>query len=74
LFQRQATLAKDKYLKKQINFIGAAFLFVVFFFSKNLNSQELNSKINIYLEELVSFSSKFIQSDGVSLEEGVSLY
>ena len=70
LFQRQVTLVKDRCLKKQINFKGIAFLFIVIFFSKNLNSQELNSKINVYLEELLSFSSKFIQSDGSSLEEG----
>jgi len=70
LFQRQVTLVKDRCLKKQINFKGIAFLFIVIFFSKNLNSQELNSKINVYLEELLSFSSKFIQSDGASLEEG----
>ena len=70
LFQRQVTLVKDRCLKKQFNFKGIAFLFIVIFFSKNLNSQELNSKINVYLEELLSFSSKFIQSDGASLEEG----
>ena len=63
LFQRQVTLVKDRCLKKQINFKGIAFLFIVIFFSKNLNSQELNSKINVYLEELLSFSSKFIQSN-----------
>ena len=70
LFQRQVTLEKDRYLKKQINFKGLTFLFVIIFFSKNLSGQELSSKINLYLEELVSFSSKFIQSDGASLEEG----
>ncbi len=70
LFQRQVTLAKDKCLKKHINFKGIAFLFIVIFFSKNLSGQELNSKINTYLEGLMSFSSKFIQSDGTTLEEG----
>ena len=70
LFQKQVTLAKDRCLKKQINFKRIAFLFVIIFFSGNLSGQELNSKINAYLEELVSFSSKFIQSDGASLEEG----
>ena len=70
LFQKQVTLAKDKCLKKQINFKAIAFLLIVIFFSKNLSSKELNSKINAYLEELVSFSCKFIQSDGSSLEEG----
>ncbi len=70
LFQKQITLAKDKCLKKQINFKAIAFLLIVIFFSKNLSSKELNTKIDAYLEELVSFSSKFIQSDGNSLEEG----
>ena len=70
LFQKQVTQAKDKCLKKQINFKTITFLLLVIFFSKNLNSEELIVKINIYLEELVSFSSKFIQSDGYSLEEG----
>ena len=73
LFQKQITQAKDKYLKKQINFKAIASLLIVIFFSKNLSSEELSSKINVYLEELGSFSSKFIQSDGNSLEEG-SLY
>ncbi len=70
LFQRQVAQAKDKYLKKQIDFKTIAFLLVVIFFSKNLISKELNSKIEAYLVGLDSFSSKFIQSDGTSLEEG----
>ena len=70
LFQKQVTRAKDKCLKKQINFKAIAFLLIVIFFSKNLSSKELNTKINAYLKELVSFSCKFIQSDGNSLEEG----
>ena len=70
LFQKQVTQAKDKCLKKQINFKTIAFLLIIIFFSKNLSSKELSSKINLYLEGLVSFSSKFIQSDGYSLEEG----
>jgi len=43
---------------------------VVIFFSKNLTSKELNSKIDAYLVGLSTFSSKFIQSDGSSVEEG----
>mgnify|MGYP001475034633 CR=1 FL=1 len=70
LFQKQVTQVKDKYLKKQIDFKTIAFLIVVIFFSKNLISKELNSKIEAYLFGLDSFSSKFIQSDGASLEEG----
>ena len=70
LFQKQVMQAKDKCLKKQINLNATTFLLIVFFFSNNLVSKELNSKIDAYLEGLDSFSSKFIQSDGTSLEEG----
>ena len=70
LFQRQITQVKDKYLKKQINFKSIALVLVVIFFSKNLTSKELNSKIDAYLVGLSTFSSKFIQSDGSSVEEG----
>ncbi len=70
LFQRQVTQVKDRYLKKQIKFSALAFLLVVTFFSKNLTSEELNSEVDAYLVKLNSFSSKFIQSDGTSLEEG----
>ena len=70
LFLKQVAQAKDKCLKKQINFNAIAFLLLVIFFSKSLISKELNSKIDTYMEGLSSFSSKFIQSDGASLEEG----
>jgi len=70
LFQKQTTQAKDKYLKKQINlnFLGSFFLVILF--SKTAVGEELNSKIINYLQELKSFSSNFIQSDGTHLEQG----
>ena len=70
LFQKQTTQAKDKYLKKQINFKVIGFLFLVILFSKSLVGEELNSKIITYLQGLNSFSSKFIQSNGTHLEQG----
>ena len=71
LFQKQTTQAKDKYLKKQIDFKVLAFHFLLIFFSKNLVGEEPDIKINEYLKGLDSFSSNFIQSDNLSLEEGV---
>ena len=71
MFQKQTTQAKDKYLKKQIDFKVLAFHFLLIFFSKNLVGEEPDIKINEYLKGLDSFSSNFIQSDNLSLEEGV---
>ena len=70
LFQKQATQAKGKYLKNQINFKVLGFLFLIILFSKSLLGEELNSKIIRYLQGLNSFSSNFIQSDGTNLEQG----
>ena len=70
LFQKQTTLAKGKYLKKQINLKFLALLFLAILFSKNLVGEELSSKIITYLEVLNSFSSNFIQSNGAHLEQG----
>ena len=42
-------------------------------FSKNLVGKELSSKIITYLQDLNSFSSNFIQSNGIDLEQG-SIY
>ena len=44
--------------------------FLINFIFKNLSGEEISSKFIIYLEGLNSFSSKFIQSDGIDLEEG----
>ena len=70
LFQRQTPQAKDRCLKKQINFKVLVLFFLAILFSKELVSEELNSKIINYLQELNSFSSNFIQSDGIYLEQG----
>ena len=70
LFQKQITQAKDRYLKKQINFKILVLFFLAILCSKNLVGEELNSKIITYLQGLNSFSSKFIQSNGTHLEQG----
>ena len=70
LFQRQTTQAKDKYLKRQVNYSVLGLFFLAILFSKDLVGEELNSKIVNYLEGLSSFSSNFIQSDGTYLEQG----
>ena len=70
LFQKQTTQAKDKYLKKRINFKAWVLVFLAILFSKNLVGKELNSKISTYLQGLNSFSSNFIQSNGIDLEQG----
>ena len=62
--------AKDRCLKKQLDFRVLVFLLLVVSFSKSSLGEELNTKIDKYLGGLNSFSSNFIQSDGVSLEEG----
>ena len=63
-------LEKDKFLKKQINFLFVTALFVVIFVSKNLIGQEINLKIKNYIKNLNQFSSGFVQSSEASLEEG----
>ena len=70
MFQKQATQAKGKCLKKQINFKFIGLLFLAILNSKNLVCQELNEKFIKYVQGLSSFSSSFIQSDGTSLEQG----
>ncbi len=63
-------LAKDRCLKKQIDLrIFLVFVLVVFF-STNLIGSQINDKISKYLKNMNSFSSKFIQSSGSSIEEG----
>ena len=70
LFQKQTTQVKDKCLKKQINFRILGLFFLSILFSKNLVSEEINSKFIIYLHGLNSFASNFIQSNGIDLEQG----
>ena len=61
---------KDRFLKKRIDLKFFTILFFIILFSQNLISKEVNSKIEKYVRNLNFFSSKFIQSNGTSLEEG----
>ena len=63
-------LAKDKFLKKQTNLLLITVLFFIILFSKNTIGEPINSKVENYIKNLNYFSSKFIQSNGASLEEG----
>ncbi len=69
-YQKQIMQAKDRFLKKQINFLLFIILFFIILFSKNAIGEEIRYKVANYVKNLNSFSSKFIQSNGVSLEEG----
>jgi len=62
--------AKDKFLKKQTNLLLITILFFIILFSKNAIGDQTNSKVVNYIKNLNFFSSKFIQSNGISLEEG----
>ena len=62
--------AKDKFLKKQTNLLLITILFFLILFSKNAIGDQINSKVVNYIKNLNFFSSKFIQSNGTSLEEG----
>ena len=69
-YQKQIMRAKDRFLKKQINFILFGILFFIILFSKISIGEEIKYKVANYVKNLNSFSSKFIQSNGASLEEG----
>ena len=69
-YQRQTMQAKDRFLKKLINFKTFTILFLAIFFSTGLVGDDLGSKIDKYIKNLNYFSSKFIQSNEISLEEG----
>ncbi len=69
-YQKQIMPAKDRFLKKQINFLLFGILFFIILFSKNTIGEEIKYKVANYVKNLNSFSSKFIQSNGSSLEEG----
>jgi len=62
--------AKDKFLKKQTNLLLITILFLIILFSKSAIGDQINSKVVNYIKNLNFFSSKFIQSNGISLEEG----
>ena len=72
-FQKQIMPAKDKFLKKQTNLLLVKILFFIILFSKNTIGEQIDSKVENYIKNLNNFSSKFIQSNGTSLDEG-SIY
>ena len=61
---------KDRFLKKQFNLFIFSILFFIILYCKNTTGDEINSKVGDYIKDLNFFSSKFIQSNGNSLEEG----
>ncbi len=63
-------LAKDKFLKTQTNLLLFTILFFIILFSKNTIGEPIDSKVVNYIKNLNYFSSKFIQSNEASLEEG----
>ena len=63
--------AKDRFLKKLINFKTFTILSIAIFFSTGLVGDDLGSKIDKYIKNLNYFSSKFIQSNEISLEEEI---
>ena len=69
-FQKQIMPAKDKFLKKQSNFFLLVIIFFIILFSTNTIAEQVDSKVINYIKNLNFFSSKFIQSNGTSLEEG----
>ena len=72
-FQKRIMLVKDKFLKKQTSLLLIIIIFFLVLFSNNVIGREIDSKVANYIKNLNFFSSKFIQSNGASLEEG-SIY
>jgi hypothetical protein len=60
-------LVKDKFLEKIKYFI----FIIIILFSQNLIGKNIKSKIDNYNNNLKNSSALFIQSDGMTLEEGV---
>ena len=60
---------KDRFLKK-INLFIFSVLFFIILYCKNSTGDEINFKAGVYIKDLNFFSSKFVQSNGHSLEEG----
>jgi outer membrane lipoprotein-sorting protein len=61
---------KDRFLKRHINLLFFTIVFFIILYSKNTIGEEINYKIENYIKNLNFFSSKFIQSNGPSIEEG----
>ena len=70
LYQKQIMLGKDRFLKKQINLFIFSILFFIILYCKNTTGDEISSKVGDYIKDLNFFSSKFVQSNNSSLEEG----
>ncbi len=68
-------LEKELYLKKNKLFLKNIQVFlIILFFKANLSTAEeskrLIDEINLHIKELNSFSASFIQTDGLTIEEG----
>ena len=68
-------LEKELYLKKNKLLLKSIQVFlIILFFKANLSTAEESKKlideINLHIKELNSFSASFIQTDGLTIEEG----
>ena len=68
-------LEKELYLKKNKLLLKSIRVFlIILFFKANLSTAEESKKlideINLHIKELNSFSASFIQTDGLTVEEG----
>ena len=68
-------LEKELYLKKNKLLLKSIRVFlIILFFKANLSTAEESKKlideINLHIKELNSFSASFIQTDGLTIEEG----
>ena len=68
-------LEKELYLKKNKLLLKSIQVFlIILFFKANLSTAEeskrLIDEINLHIKELNSFSASFIQTDGLTIEEG----
>ena len=61
---------KDKFSKKQTSFIKLVIVFFLIFSPNSVASSDIALKIENYINNLNLFSSKFIQTNDSSLEEG----
>ncbi len=72
LFLKQIMLEKDKYLKNNsLNIFFKTIIFLLFsncVFADSISEKE---RIITYIDNLINFSANFIQSDGISVEEGI---
>ena len=69
-YQKQTTWEKDRFLKRQTKLKALILFLLIILFSKNLIGADLNFKVQEYIKNLNFFSSKFIQSNSGSINEG----